>query len=203
MSANQSGAASRDFGIAANAGKARMDRVDKAVARLWGSLGEGGRLHASPIFASELAARAEVELAACVPSVSKWSYGKQLEHLYLSTHYVVDRLEEAMAGKNVSGRMGFYGYGLMVGGFIPRYVFPTIPPLQPASGTLEHIIPLKESLDRRLAQIAWDLTEMKASIGKSKHPRMKYLTAGQWLFFADIHHRHHLALMRDILKAAR
>jgi hypothetical protein len=31
---------------------------------------------------------------------------------------------------------------------------------------------------------------------------MKYLTSSQWIFFADIHHRHHMAIMRDILKAA-
>jgi hypothetical protein len=31
---------------------------------------------------------------------------------------------------------------------------------------------------------------------------MKHLTSSQWLYFADIHHRHHLGIMRDILKAA-
>ena len=180
-----------------------MDRMTRSVYRLWGSLSPDGRLHDSPLFAEELAERCKNKLDLQVSSVSKWSFGKQLEHLYLSTHYVLDRLEEAMAGQNPDGRMGFYGYGLLVGGFIPRGVFPTIPPLEPKSGTLDHIEPLRESLTTRLEQLAWDLSQIKSATGRSRHPRMKYLTASQWLFFGDIHHRHHLAIMRDIAKAAR
>jgi len=183
-------------------GQPPMDRMTRSVYRLWGTLGDDRRLHRSPTFADELAERCKGNLGLRVTSVSKWSFGKQLEHLYLSTHYVLDRLSEAMAGQNPSGRMGIYGYGLLVGGFIPRGVFPTIPPLEPVSGTLDHIGPLKESLAKRLEQLAWDLSEIKASTGRSRHPRMKYMSASQWLFFGDIHHRHHLAIMRDILKAA-
>jgi hypothetical protein len=58
-------------------------------------------------------------------------------------------------------------------------------------------------LHERLRQIDWGMKELKESAGKSKHPRMKWLTSGQWMFFADIHHRHHLAIMQDIAKAAR
>jgi hypothetical protein len=176
-----------------------MDRIEKAVYRLWGSLGEGGHLHGSPSFADELASRCNDKLLLRVPRVSKWSFGEQLEHLYLSSHYVLDRLEEAMTGRNSSEHRGFYGHGLMLAGFIPRYVFPTIPPLKPQSGTLEHIQPLRENLRARLSNIEWDWDQIQASPGKSRHPRMKYLTASEWLFFADIHHRHHLAIMRDIL----
>lgn len=178
-----------------------MDRMTRSVYRLWGSLSEDGRLHDSPLFAEELAERCKNKLDLQVTRVSKWSFGKQLEHLYLSTHYVLDRLDEAMAGQNPAGRMGVYGYGLLVGGFIPRGVFPTIPPLEPRGGTLDQIEPLRESLTKRLEQLAWDLSQIKASTGRSRHPRMKYLTASQWLFFGDIHHRHHLAIMRDIAKA--
>jgi hypothetical protein len=96
-----------------------------------------------------------------------------------------------------------WGCGLMVGGFIPRGVFPTIPPLVPKSGTLEHIEPLHDSLKKRMAEFEWDLLEIRASAGRSCHPRMKYLTGSQWLYFQDVHHRHHLSIMRDIRKAAR
>ncbi len=183
-------------------GRLPMDRMSRSVYRLWGSLGSDGRLHESPSFAAELAERCKGKLDLRVTRISKWTFGEQLEHLYLSTHYVLDRLEESMAGKNPSGQMGFYGYGLLAGGFIPRGVFPTIPPLKPVSGTLDHIQPLQESLANRLEQLAWDLYQIKNSAGRSRHPRMKYLSASQWLFFADIHHRHHLSIMRDILKAA-
>ena len=179
-----------------------MDRISEAANRLWGPLGEDGLLHPSPRFADELADCCNGHLEVCEIKVSKWSYGEQLEHLYLGSHYVLDRLEEAMSGENEHTRMGMWGVGMMVGGFMPRYVFPTIPPLVPKSGTEEHIGPLRETLKGRIQNLQWRLDEIKAAPGKSLHPRMKYLTSSQWLYFADIHHRHHLAIMRDILKAA-
>lgn len=179
-----------------------MDRITKAAFRLWGFVGKDGRLHGSPRFADDLAAQCGGKLLLRSPAVSKWSFGQQLEHLYRSSHYVLDRIEESMTGENASERMGMWGRGLMLGGFIPRGAFPTIPPLEPASGTMADIRPLRESLIKRLSQIDWNLVQLKASRGKSRHPRMKWLSASQWLFFADIHHRHHLAIMRDIVKAA-
>jgi hypothetical protein len=178
-----------------------MDRISRAAQRLWGNIGSGGELGGFPAFAAELDACCQGDLSIESPNVSKWSAGRQLEHLYLSSHYVLDRIEEALSGANEADHMGIYGVGLMVGGFIPRYVFPTIPILVPKSGTLEHIDPLRNTLGGRLEKIAWDLERVQSSRGKSKHPRMKYLTAGQWIFFADIHHRHHLSLIRDILRA--
>ena len=179
-----------------------MDRLDRALHRFWGSPDEAGRLNASPSFASELVEKAGDKLTIRVPRVSKWSFGEQVEHLYLTSHYVLDRLEESIAGKNASRRLGFYGFGLMAGGFIPRGVFRTIPPLEPASGTLDHIVPLQERLKNRLEKLEWNWDDMKANPGRSRHPRMKYMTSSQWIFFADIHHRHHFAILRDILKAA-
>lgn len=179
-----------------------MDRIRVAVDRLWGSLGTDGRLHGSPRFADELAAHFNGKLGVVNPSVSKWSYGHQLEHLYRTSHYVIDRLEESMTGLNAGQWMGFWGFGMMVGGFIPRYWFPTIPQLVPLSGSPEDIEPLKDDLKTRLEQLEWRFDDIKRSRGKSRHPRMKYLSSSQWMFFWDIHHRHHLAIMRDILKPA-
>ena len=179
-----------------------MDRITRAVTRMWGSVGNGS-LPPSPRFAAELKERARGNLSLRAPRVSKWSYGQQVEHLYRSSHYVLDRLEESLTGANRTLHMGFWGVGLMVGGFIPRHAFPTIPQLEPHSGTLEDITPLQESLHERLRTLDWGMAEVKASPGKSRHPRMKFLDSGQWLFFADIHHRHHLSILRDIEKAAK
>lgn len=185
-----------------DSGGITLDRITKAVFRLWGSVGRDGRLHDRPRFADDLAAQCGDHLFLRSAQVSKWSFGQQLEHLYRSSHYVLDRLEESLTGENASEPIGMWGRGLMIGGFIPRGAFPTIPPLEPASGTMDDIRPLRESLKKRLAEIDWDLAQIKASPGRSRHPRMKWLSSSQWLFFADIHHRHHLAIMRDIVKAA-
>ena len=177
-----------------------MDRLHRSVARLWGDLDADGHLHGTPVFADELSRNYQQKLTLLDPSVSKWTYGHQLEHLYRTSHYVLDRLEEAMTGLYSDKIMGFWGCGLMVGGFIPRYWFPTIPQLVPLSGSPEDIEPLRDDLRSRLAQLEWRVSDIKDSRGKSRHPRMKYLTASQWIFFHDVHHRHHLAIMRDILK---
>src|ERR1700741_4734575 len=102
-----------------------MDRIKTAANRLWGSLDKDGRLHASPRFVEDLASRCNSNLTVLSPSISKWSYGHQLEHLYRTSHYVLDRLEESMTGLYAKEHMGFWGCGMMVGGFIPRYWFPT------------------------------------------------------------------------------
>ncbi len=180
-----------------------MDRMSRAVYRLWGSLGEDGKLHASPRFADELAARYEGDLALRDTSISKWSFGQQLEHLYMATHYVLDRLHEAMTAAETQDHPSLWGHAFVAGGYIPRGLFPTIPQLIPGGGTREEIQPLKESLHVRLEQLAWNLDQINANPGRSPHPRMKYLLARQWLFFLDVHHRHHLRIMRDILKATR
>lgn len=175
-----------------------MGRIDRAIQQLWGPLSENNGFGSEPAFMATLSQRATLDLQLQSSDVSKWSLGKQLEHLYLSSHYVIDRVEECLTGANSGRHMGPYGFGLMVGGFIPRGVFPTIPPLVPKSGTLDDIEPLKVSLKSRIESIYWDLTLIKSSSGKSKHPRMKYLTATQWLYFAEIHHRHHLSIIHDI-----
>jgi len=180
-----------------------MDRTSESVDRLWGSLGHDRRLHESPRFVDELALQCRADLRLKATKVSKWSFGEQLEHLFLTSHYVLDRLEEAMTGKHSSEWMGFWGAGLMTAGFIPRGVFPTIPQLVPNSGTLAHVEPLRDLLLSRLSRIDWSLDQIMASRGRSRHPRMKYMTASQWLFFQDVHHRHHLSIMRDIAKASR
>src|SRR5689334_24409600 len=112
-----------------------MDRISVAAHRLWGSLGEHGQLPGEARFADELIAQYNTNLGVLNPGVSKWSYGHQLEHLYRTSHYFLDRLEEAMTGLYSGEHMGLWGCGLMVGGFIPRYWFPTIPQLVPLSGS--------------------------------------------------------------------
>jgi len=165
-------------------------------------VGPAGPLHARPKFADDLARQCNGKLALRAPAVSKWPFGLQLEHLYRSSHYVLDRVEEAMTGDNAKESMGPWGRALMLFGFIPRGMFPTIPQLEPTGGTMEIIQPLQDSLHERLAKLDVSLAQIRASGGKSRHPRMKYLTPSQWLIFADVHHRHHLRILDDIVREA-
>jgi hypothetical protein len=179
-----------------------MDRTTRAVYRLWGALGEDGELHAAPRFQDELAAHCAGPLELCMTDVSKWSYGRQVEHLYRAAHWTLDRLDESLTGANESERMNLLGLGFLCGNFIPRYMYPTIPPLETHGGTMEIIQPLKDDLALRLARMRWTLPEVLASRGRSRHPRMMWLMTRHWLRFLDVHHRHHLAIIRDIVRSS-
>lgn len=178
-----------------------MDKVTRAVERLWGTLGPAGELHAAPRFQDELRAEAEGDLFRLERRVSEWSFGHHVEHLYQASHWVLDRLEESMSGANADGKMNHLGIGMLILGRIPRGMYPTIPPLMPQGGTMAEIRPLAERLRARLAEHDWRLPEVLVCPGRSRHPRMRFLAARHWMIFLDIHHRHHRAILRDILKA--
>ncbi|HYL06643.1 MAG TPA: hypothetical protein VE075_11420 [Thermoanaerobaculia bacterium] len=177
-------------------------RMSRAAHRLWGRLDENEVLHAAPRFAAELAARCHGTLELRADAVSGWSFGQQLEHLYRTSHYVLDHLSEAMASDGSDGRMNLLGHALMTAGFIPRGLFKVIPELRPTTGNEAVIRPLKDSLEARLGSLEWSLRQINAHNGRSRHPRMRHLLANQWLFFLDVHHRHHLAIMHDLVTAA-
>ncbi len=179
-----------------------MDRTTRVVNRLWGNLDAEGQLHAHPRFADELEAQCNGKLALHAPQVSKWTFGQQLEHLFRGSHFVIDRLQESMGRDHATDPLGPLGYSFLVAGFIPRGMFPTIPQLVPGAGTMAEIEPLRQSLRERLAAIDWSLVQIKASPGKSRHPRMQWMTSSQWMLFADVHHRHHLRIIRDIVRKA-
>jgi hypothetical protein len=178
-------------------------RMRRAAHRLWGRLDEDQVLHGDPRFAAQLAARCQANLDLRAESVSGWSFGQQLEHLYRSSHYVLDHLCESMGNHRGSERMNLLGHALMTAGFIPRGLFQVIPELRPTSGDEAVIQPLKESLEARLGRLEWSLRQINSHDGRSRHPRMRYMVANQWLFFMDVHHRHHLAIMEDLVTAAR
>ncbi|HVR39809.1 MAG TPA: hypothetical protein VMU84_12000 [Thermoanaerobaculia bacterium] len=178
-----------------------MDRTTRAVYRLWGSLGENGELHATPRFQDELAELCKGKLDLCIPSVSKWSYGRQVEHLYRASHWTLDRLDESLTGANSEESANLLGGGFLTINHIPRHLFPTIPPLETHGGTMELIQPLKDNLAMRLARMHWTLDDVLASRGRSRHPRMRYLLTGWWVRFMDVHHRHHNRIIRDIVRA--
>ncbi len=179
-----------------------MDKLSQAVHRLWGTLGPTGELHAEPRFQEELAVEAEGDHSLLQTAVSKWCFGEHVQHLYLATHWVVDRLEESMSGANDREKMNHLGISMLVLGRIPRGMYPTIPVLVPHGGTKAEIRPLAERLRERLAAHRWRLDELQACPGRSRHPRMRFLAARHWMIFLDIHHRHHLAILQDIGKAA-
>ena len=179
-----------------------MDKIRKKVHRLWGPLGDGEKLHSTPDFATEMAELCKGPLEIRSKRVSKWGFGEQVEHMYLVAHWVLDRMNEAMAVTDSPERTTALCHGMLIGHWIPRGLYPTLPELEAQGGTMEEIQPLKDRLEERLAKLDWTWPQVSTHTGRSYHPWMKMLLMPHWFFFLTVHHLHHLAILRDIRKKA-
>lgn len=177
-----------------------MGRKKRAFERLWGALEPGRKLNSKrPLFARQFEQLIDRDLELQVDPVSAWSLGKHVEHNYLVAHYTADRIFEAMRGQHADQRMNLMASGYFMFGWAPRGVFPTIAELVAKSGAKEDILPLRDSLEKRLETFDWTWEEIAASRGRSHHPRMTWLTARHWVYFLERHNAHHSRIARDIL----
>lgn len=183
-----------------------MDAKKTAFDHLWGPLEPGQRLDGvRPRFAVELERLIDEDRDRRADSVSAWTFGQHVEHMYLVAHWVLDRIHESMESKRTDQRMnlvarGYFVFGL---GWTPRGVYPTLAELVPKSGSREDILPLKDSLEHRLRELSWTWEEIAAHSGRSYHPWMTWLTTKQWFFFLERHNRHHRRILRDVARYAR
>lgn len=159
--------------------------------------GDASRQELRPQFAADLAALLDNDLAGRSERVSKWSMGQHIEHMYRASLYVLERIQEAET-QPVSGKPNILGRGFLLAGFIPRGVFTAIPEVRPKEGDMKTILDLKSKLKTYLENQETDLDKICAAEGCSRHPRMGWLRQDQWLFFLEVHHRHHLAIIKDL-----
>ena len=138
------------------------------------------------------------------PEVSAWSVREHLEHLLLSDRRVLGWVVEALATPNPETREASpneIGRALLARGSIPRSRGPAPEFTRPAgleSGDLragfEALCGLAAGFEPRLAQLdACRLT--------LPHHVLGHFTPAEWLRFLHLHHRHHEAIIRDILAA--
>lgn len=137
---------------------------------------------------------------------SAWTVQQQLEHLLQTDRSILGWLHTVADGSAVSDGIGsptMPGRVVMTLGIIPRgrgrapdFTRPQgIDPAAIEAGFAE-VRARTEALTDHLPALATDRRTLK-------HPALGYYTAAQWLRFAQIHHRHHGNIIRDILKATR
>ena len=139
------------------------------------------------------------------PRVSKWTVGKQLEHLMLSDKTILDRFDRLTDGREgpAPGGPTLLGRIVLKTGFIVRGVGKAPRATQPAERHREDIQGGLDRLASRLAELVEQLPLLEESGWRTRHPYFGALDIGQWMRFMDVHHRHHLKIVRDIRKAAR
>jgi len=143
-------------------------------------------------------------LSFSAPAVSAWTVQDHLEHVLLSDRSVLNWILKALARPNPETREQFpqeIGVALLAYGSIPRGRGPAPDFTLPAG---------LESADLRagfeaLSGLATDLEPRLALLDACQltlpHHVLGHFTPAEWLRFLDLHHRHHEAIIRDILAA--
>ncbi len=151
----------------------------------------------------QLASQHELH-AVQAPRVSQWSVGKQLEHLLLSGETIVDRFDRLMDGREAPATGGptLLGRLLLALGFFPRGYGKAPKAVVPAGRDPADIDAGLRRLKQRFEQFAEALPPLEESGWRCRHPILGSFDVNQWMRFFDLHHRHHLKIVRDIRRAA-
>lgn len=150
-------------------------------------LAEDGKLHA-------------VEAA----RVSKWTIGKQLEHLLLSDSSIFDSFDRLIDGREGPAPAGptLLGRIVLALGYIPRGRGKSPRSVRPAGRDAADIEAGLHRLRQRCNELREHLPLLEEAGWRCRHPYFGALAIGEWMRFIDVHHRHHLKIVRDIRKAA-
>ncbi|WP_419942898.1 DinB family protein [Candidatus Palauibacter sp.] len=149
-------------------------------------------------------ARDEARLHISAPDVSAWNVRDHLEHLLLSDRKVLDWVTDALARRNPETREDFpreIGVSLLARGSIPRGRGPAPEFTLPAGMEPADLRNGFEELGTQATGLASRVPELDACLRTLPHPVLGPFTPPEWLRFLRLHHRHHDAIIRDILEA--
>jgi len=137
------------------------------------------------------------------PPIAGWSYSEVYSHIFDSSLLSLIALERAANGKGENKPTLFIVKLILLLGTLPpskKYKVPKrlAERVKKISKTeaLDFILEFEKGLDDNYPVIA----HAKANC-KTKHPRLGYLNARQWLRFIEIHLKHHLKQLERIEKS--
>ena len=143
-------------------------------------------------------------LAVSAPEVSAWSVQDHLEHLLFSDRSVLDWVLKAVARPNPETREQFpheFGVALLARGSIPRGRGPAPDFTLPTGLAAADVRTGLEALRARAGGLEPRMAELDACRHTLPHHVLGHFTPAEWLRFLHLHHRHHEAIIRDILAA--
>ena len=137
-------------------------------------------------------------------AVSAWTVGKQLEHLLLSDRSILDMFDKLTDGRQVpaSGGPKLLGRVVLATGFIPRGAGKAPGATTPAGRDAADLEAGLRRLAERFDELLEQLPLLEETGWRCRHPYFGALDVSEWMRFMDVHHRHHLKIVRDIRKAA-
>ncbi|WP_461491871.1 DinB family protein [Pontibacter sp. HJ8] len=143
----------------------------------------------------------ELDVLQAKPDESSWSLGQVYIHILEDTDYYIEQIESCLTySDNQSGQMTEFATRLFSNNEFPDeriagdpHASQAIP--QPVSKT--DLIERFSCLKTRLIAVRSKVVNSN-STGKTKHPGLGYFSAQEWLWFSDIHMRHHLRQKKRI-----
>ena len=156
----------------------------------------------------DLLAAPEDLLYASVPKASGWTPAQHLHHVTAINEQVFDWLlrtaRSGEAAPEVEGRLSAAGRVLLTVGRLPRGRARSpqrfTPPDQVSRQVLEE---RARRTHAQLRELEAHLEALRRSDARLPHPVFGALTAPQWVRFAGVHSRHHLLIVRDIVREHR
>ena len=143
-------------------------------------------------------------LGVCAPAISAWSVRDHVEHLLLSDRKLLGWVVEALATPNPETREDSpneIGRTLLARGSIPRGRGPAPDFTLPAGLESGDLRAGFVALSGLAADLAPTLAELDACRLTLPHHVLGHFTPAEWLRFLHLHHRHHDAIIADILTA--
>jgi hypothetical protein len=137
-----------------------------------------------------------------IPPIAGWSYSEVYSHIFDSSLLSLIALEHAANGKGEYKPTHFIVKLILLLGALPpakKYKVPKrlaerVKKINKTEA-LDFVLEFEKALDDNYPLIA------NASVDcKTKHPRLGYLNAKQWLRFIEIHLKHHLKQLERIEK---
>lgn len=137
------------------------------------------------------------------PPIYGWSYSEVYSHIFDSSLLSLIAFERAATGKGESKPTHFMVKLILLLGALPPAQKYKVPKrleerVKKISKTeaLDFILEFEKALDDNYPLLA----HAKAN-SKTKHPRLGFLNAKQWLRFTEIHLKHHLKQLERIEKS--
>lgn len=134
------------------------------------------------------------------PSADSWSVGQMYMHLIENTDYYIEQIKICVAtDEHAAGEVAPHGKAMLLNNDFPDEIIEG-----PASNLDTPQPESKEHLMRRFIKLKEEMNDVAHSIsasacrGKTQHPGLNYLSANEWLQFAEMHLRHHLRQKKRI-----
>lgn len=136
------------------------------------------------------------------PPIAGWSYSEVFAHIFDSSILSVMALENCINGKGEDQKTFFTVKLILLWGALPpqKYKVPKRLIDRVKKMTKTEAMRLIHQFENALNK-AYPNISKAASNQKTKHPRLGYLNAKQWLRFIEIHLKHHLKQLNRIEKS--